>query len=68
MTDKLTSYLRTRRNTLIIELGKIEEILGMERSIVPRRKRVPLRDNETVTHGYSTAGRQPCPEEQGTIG
>ena len=50
MTDKLTAYLRKRRDSLIIELGGIEEILGIERSITPRRKRVPLRDNETVTH------------------
>ena len=49
MTDKLTAYLRKRRDSLIIELGGIEEILGIERSITPRRKRVPLRDNETVT-------------------
>lgn len=32
-------YLMKRRQTLIMELGDIEDILGMERSIVPRRKR-----------------------------
>ena len=51
MTDsRLDAYLRRRRDALINELGKIEELLGMPRSIVPRRKRVPLGDNETVTH------------------
>ena len=49
MTDKLIAYLRKRRDSLIIELGGIEEILGIERSITPRRKRVPFQDYETVT-------------------
>jgi len=35
----LQDYLMTRRQTLIMELGALEDLLGMERSIVPRRKR-----------------------------
>jgi hypothetical protein len=33
------ALLLARRQALIIELGAIEEYLGMERSIMPRRKR-----------------------------
>lgn len=35
----LTAYLMRRRQALIMELGEIEELLGLERSIMPRRKR-----------------------------
>jgi hypothetical protein len=33
------THLTQRRATLIMELGQIEEFLGMERSITPRRDR-----------------------------
>jgi len=32
-------YMMRRRQALIMELGEIEDILQLERSIVPRRKR-----------------------------
>lgn len=37
------------RQLCIMLLGGLEDDMGLPRSIVPRRKRVPLRDNETVT-------------------
>ena len=33
--------LMARRQAIIIDLGAIEDYLGLERSIVPRRKREP---------------------------
>jgi len=39
MTDQERTYYMTRRQTLIMELGALEDLLGMERSIVPKRKR-----------------------------
>ena len=36
--DRRTLYL-SRRQALIIELGAIEDYLGMARSIIPKRKR-----------------------------
>jgi hypothetical protein len=35
----LHAWLMGRRSLLIQELGQLEELLGMPRSIVPRRKR-----------------------------
>lgn len=32
-------WLLKERQTLIMRLGEIEDLLGLERSIVPRRKR-----------------------------
>ena len=40
MTDAEREYYIRRRQTLIMELGALEDLLGMERSIVPKRKRV----------------------------
>ena len=37
--DRTKALLLSIRQALIIVLGAIEEYLGMERSIVPRRKR-----------------------------
>lgn len=37
------SLWMTRRQAIIMELGAIEDYLGMERSIVPKRKREQLR-------------------------
>lgn len=39
-------YLMARRQSLIIDLGAIEDYLGLERSIVPRRKREPPKPEE----------------------
>lgn len=39
VTEKERALLLAKRQAIIIELGAIEEYLGMERSIVPRRKR-----------------------------
>ena len=39
LPDWYRAYLMKRRQTLIMELGEIEDQLGLERSIVPRRKR-----------------------------
>lgn len=41
------NYLIRRRQELIMELGSIEEILGLERSIVPRHKRDNHREQST---------------------
>lgn len=38
--DLLRRLLMDRREVLIIELGRIEDLLGLPRSIVPGRKRV----------------------------
>lgn len=35
------ALMLSRRQCLIIELGAIEDYLGMDRSIVPKRKRSP---------------------------
>lgn len=37
--EELRAYLVARRAALLIELGKIEELLGMERTVTPKRKR-----------------------------
>ena len=39
--DANRTLMLSRRQALIIELGAIEDYLGMDRSIVPRRKRSP---------------------------
>jgi hypothetical protein len=39
VTEHERRYLMSRRQALIIDLGAIEDYLGLERSIVPRRKR-----------------------------
>ena len=50
VTDRERTLLMARRQAIIIDLGAIEDYLGLERSIVPRRKReqpatpVELRD------------------------
>ena len=35
----LEKYLMRRRQQLIMEIGEIEDLLGLQRSITPRRKR-----------------------------
>lgn len=42
ITPKKRTLLLSQRQALIIELGAIEDYLGLERSIIPRRKRGPL--------------------------
>lgn len=39
ITDAERRFHIARRQAIIIELGAIEDYLGMERSIIPRRKR-----------------------------
>ena len=39
MIRQWREYLLLQRQTYIMSIGKIEDILGMERSIVPRHKR-----------------------------
>ena len=39
VTEQERRYLMARRQSLIIDLGAIEDYLGLDRSIVPRRKR-----------------------------
>jgi len=39
LSDEERQMLMRKRQALIIELGALEEYLGMPRSIVPRRKR-----------------------------
>ena len=41
VTDRERTLLMARRQAIIIDLGAIEDYLGLERSIVPRRKREP---------------------------
>jgi hypothetical protein len=41
VTEQERRYLMARRQAIIIDLGAIEDYLGLERSIVPRRKREP---------------------------
>ena len=44
ITDNERRFQMARRQAIIIELGAIEDYLGLERSIVPRRKREPTRE------------------------
>lgn len=44
ITDNERRFQMARRQAIIIELGAIEDYLGLERSIVPRRKREPIRE------------------------
>ena len=46
LTESDRKWLMTVRRTLIMQLGAIEERLGMERSIVPRRKKREKDDNQ----------------------
>lgn len=46
VTEHERRYLMSRRQALIIDLGAIEDYLGLERSIVPRRKREPPKPEE----------------------
>lgn len=46
ITDQERRFQMARRQAIIIELGAIEDYLGLERSIVPRRKREPTRHEE----------------------
>ena len=39
LDERTRRMLMTRRQALIIELGGIEDYLGVERSIIPKRKR-----------------------------
>ena len=39
MPQWMVDYLMNQRHTLIMQLGQIEDMLGMERSIVPSRRR-----------------------------
>lgn len=39
MSDEQRQFLMTKRQCLIMELGALEDLLGMDRSIVPKRKR-----------------------------
>ena len=39
ITEAERTRLMSKRQTLIMELGAIEDYLGMERSIVPKRKK-----------------------------
>lgn len=41
ITEQERRFQMARRQAIIIELGAIEDYLGLERSIVPRRKREP---------------------------
>lgn len=47
ITDNERRFQMARRQAIIIELGAIEDYLGLERSIVPRRKREPVREART---------------------
>jgi hypothetical protein len=49
MSDEQRQFLMTKRQCLIMELGALEDLLGMERSIVPKRKREkPPRDLQNI--------------------
>lgn len=41
ITEQERRFQMARRQAIIIELGAIEDYLGIDRSIVPRRKREP---------------------------
>ena len=44
--DRERQMLMSKRQAIIIELGAIEDYLGLERSVVPRRKREPVKPEE----------------------
>lgn len=46
ITEQERRFQMARRQAIIIELGAIEDYLGIERSIVPRRKREPVKPEE----------------------
>ena len=37
LTDEMREYYMRERHTLIMKLGALEDLLGLERSIIPRR-------------------------------
>ncbi len=39
LSEEMRAYWMSERNTLIMKLGALEDMLGLERSIIPRRKR-----------------------------
>lgn len=41
LDERIRTLYMSRRQALIIELGSIEDYLGLERSIIPKRKRTP---------------------------
>jgi len=46
ITEQERRYLMSERQACIIRLGALEDYLGLERSIVPRRKREPSKPEE----------------------
>ncbi len=44
LTEAQREYYMGERRTLIARLGNVEDLLGLERSIIPRRKRKFLTD------------------------
>ncbi len=44
LTDEMREYYMRERQALIMRLGALEVLLGLERSIIPRRKRKFITD------------------------
>lgn len=60
IADPERRFHMARRQAIIIELGAIEDYLGLERSIVPRRKREPadLREKFDRSIGYNSTNEK----------
>jgi hypothetical protein len=61
MSDKERSYWMTKRQSLLMELGAIEDMLGMDRSVVPKRKREHLQGATSI--GIHITGMETAPGE-----
>ncbi len=57
LTESERKWLMTTRQTLIMRLGAVEERLGMERSIVPKRKRKINDETEMSAEDYGIIDR-----------
>ncbi len=57
LTESERKWLMAIRQTLIMQLGATEERLGMERSIVPKRKREVNNETEMKAEDYGIIDR-----------
>jgi len=59
MDEQQREYYMRRRQTLIMELGALEDLLDMERSIVPKRKRIHTGTDDEFKHVSVSGYREP---------
>ncbi len=57
LTEGVREYYMRERQALIMQLGNVEDLLGLERSIVPRSKRKVMTDPTGDYIGGTEAGK-----------